>query len=138
YRGNDGGSSGTSQYHKQFVILFNDGGSHTAQHPLLWLDAVDFIARQPKLIGHTGLGREIIHFIVHKKTTAIDPYLGAKIGIDRRCDGYRISVFVYDREMSGLDGLYNFYISLFDGRGWGERGQIYASHSFLDIGITDE
>jgi len=44
-----------------------DGRSHATQHAFSWRNGIHFVSDQPKLVGHTGLRREVIHFIVHKE-----------------------------------------------------------------------
>lgn len=63
-RGDDSRATRSSAGIGRFIVLDDERGSHAAEWSFTWFDDIGFALNQPKGVGLTGIGGEIIQFIV--------------------------------------------------------------------------
>ena len=86
----------------QLSILEYKRWSHGRQRTLARLYGIGIVPYQPIRVGHTRLGREIIHFVIEQNACALGHNAAAKVGVERISDGHCVASLVHHGVMRGL------------------------------------
>ena len=95
-------SRGTNGENRPTVLVEDDRRAHARKGPFAWLDFVGLGAYQSKRIGHAGLTREVVHFVIQNNAGTRHNHLRAKTSIHRGGDCYPISIAVRGSDVSGM------------------------------------
>src|ERR1700686_151966 len=94
--GDDGGTSGRAEDEEELAVFKNNRRSHGRERALAGADGIGGSLNEAVGVGDSGLGGEVIHFIVEEKAEAFGGGAGPEGIVERCADGNGVAFGVDD------------------------------------------
>ena len=132
-RRDDTGAARAASHQPRLAVLQDQGRRHRRQRAFARLDGVGFAADQAVGVGHTGLGREIVHLVVEQDAGAVgdDTAAEGQIQCVRHCDG--VAFAIDDGVVRRLVAFVRLRLARFDGVGRQYRVRVDAARQIVGV-----